>query len=237
MRIIAVVPTYNEAQNVGELIDRLRGLPQGVEVLVADDNSPDGTAQVVRERAQSDPGVHLLLRTQRKGRGYAGAEGLAEAFEMGAELIIEMDGDLSHRPEDAPTLIAAAGQADVIIGSRTVRGGRDEGRPWFRRMLTALSCFYARSVLRVPVGDINSGYRLFNRRVFQRVDPRALFSAGPSIVHEINYRARLAGLSFAEVPIRFVERRRGSSELTVGRLIDGYLKVLTLWWMHRTGKL
>ena len=106
-----------------------------------------------------------------------------------------------------------------------------------RRWLTRLSCLYVRIVLGVPVRDINSGFRLFNRRVFDVVPAGSLFSAGPSIVHEINYRAHLAGQNFVEVPIRFEERVRGTSELTIGRLIDGYVKVLKLWWMKKRNRM
>ncbi len=224
MRTIVTLPTYNEAENIGPLVRELRG--QGFEVLVADDNSPDGTWRQVEELARADAGVHLLLRREKKGRGYAGAEAFVRALELGAERIVEMDADFSHQPRFIPELLRALdGGADVAVGSRLVPGGQDVGRAWFRVLLTRFSCFYARLVLGLPIRDTNSGFRAYTRTAMERIEPATLISAGPSIVHEVFARARRRGLRLAEVPIVFVERQRGTSELTVGRLLDGFVKV------------
>lgn len=223
-RTIATLPTYNEAANIERLTIALRSL--GVEVLVADDNSPDGTAGIVKRMAASDAGVHLLLRTVRKGRGYAGAEAFVRALELGAERIVEMDADLSHRPEDLPGLLAAldAG-ADVAIGSRFIPGGRDERPAASRRWLTRATTAFARALLGVEVRDCNSGYRAFTADAMRLVDPRTLTSAGPSIVHEALLRASRRGCRIVEAPIVFVDRTAGESQLTLGRLLDGFWKI------------
>lgn len=223
-RVVVTLPTFNEAENIADLIAALRAL--GLEVLVADDNSPDGTFKIVAKLAASDPGVHLLHRTEKKGRGYAGAEAFVKALELGAERVVEMDADFSHQPKFIPDLLAAldAG-ADLAIGSRLVRGGKDVGRGKLREWLTRFSAFYARTILGLPIRDTNSGFRAFTRAALEAVVPAMLVSAGPSIVHEVFGRAHRAGLRIVEVPIEFVDRERGESELTLGRLLSGFVMV------------
>ena len=235
-RTIVTLPTYNEAENVSELVARLRAL--GVEVLVADDNSPDGTWRIVEEMATKDSGVHLLRRMERKGRGYAGAEAFARALSMSTARIVEMDADLSHRPEDLPALLAAleAG-ADIAIGSRFIAGGRDERPSAARRWLTRLTTAFARLLLGTRVRDCNSGYRAFTAYSMTLIEPSTLTSAGPSIVHEVLLRAARRGLRIVEVPIRFVDRERGESQLTLGRLIDGFIRIFRFRRLAAAGRL
>lgn len=226
-RVIATLPTYNEAENIEKLIGELRAM--NVEVLVADDNSPDGTWRIVADLAKGDQGVHLLHRTKNRGRGYAGAEGYRVALELGADRVVEMDADLSHRTEYIPDLLAKLDQgADIAVGSRLVPGGKDARGSWARRLLTRFSCWYARTVLRLPLRDANSGFRVFTRRALESVEPATLQSAGPSIVHEVYVRAREKGLRMVEAPITFVEREEGNSELDVSRLLDGFRMVWRL---------
>lgn len=228
-RTIVTLPTYNEAENIGPLIKDLRAL--GLEVLVADDNSPDGTWKIVEECAARDPGVHLLRRMERKGRGYAGAEAFGRALELGAEYIVEMDADYSHQPRFATALVNSLEHgADLAIGSRLVPGGGDVGRSWYRRWLTGFSALYARAVLKLPIRDANSGFRAYTRQALERLAPATLISAGPSIVHEIYGRAARLNLRQIEIPIDFVERRYGKSQLTIGRLLNGFLMI---WRVRR----
>lgn len=235
-RAVATLPTYNEAPNIEILIGKLRVM--GVEVLVADDNSPDGTARIVERLAAADPGVRLLLRKEKKGRGYAGAEAFAAALSMGARRIVEMDADLSHRPEDLPDLLAALDRgADVAVGSRFVPGGSDERPSRARRFLTRFSAAYARRVLGVPCRDCNSGYRAFTAYALGLIEPGSLVSEGPSIVHEVLLRAHRRGLRIMEVPIRFVDRQRGQSELSIGRLIAGFVSVARFRRLADKGRL
>jgi len=228
-RTIVTLPTYNEAENIAPLSAALRG--QGLEVLGADDQSPDGTWKIVTDLAANDEGGHLLLRRSRKGRGYAGAEAFVRALGMGAERIVEMDADFSHKPEYIPALLAALDEgADLAVGSRLAPGGKDLGRGRRRVWLTRFSAWYARTILGLPIRDANSGFRAYSRQALETIDPASLVSAGPSIVHEIFYRAKRRGLKIAERPITFVERERGESQLTFRRLLDGFLMV---WRVRR----
>ena len=224
MRTIVTLPTFNEAENIEPLIEELRAL--GLEVLVADDNSPDDTWRLVQALQPNDAGVHLLHRTEKKGRGYAGAEAFVRALELGADHVVEMDADLSHQPKFVPDLLKAldAG-ADIVVGSRLVPGGKDVGRGRLREWLTRFSAWYARTILRLPIRDANSGFRAYTRRALEMIAPATLVSAGPSIVHEVFGRATRAGLKIVEVPIVFVDRERGDSELTLGRLLNGFVMV------------
>jgi dolichol-phosphate mannosyltransferase len=228
-RTLVTLPTFNEAENIEALVRELRAL--GLEVLVADDNSPDGTWRLVQALAAADAGVHLLHRLTRKGRGYAGAEAFVHALELGVERIVEMDADFSHQPRFVPALLRALDDgADLAVGSRLIAGGEDVGRPWLRVLLTRFSAWYARTVLGLPIRDANSGFRAYTRTALERLQPATFISAGPSVVHEIFARARQRGLRMVEVPISFVERQRGQSELSFGRLLDGFVKV---WQVRR----
>ncbi len=236
IRTIVTLPTYNEAENIAELVSRLRVL--GAEVLVADDNSPDGTWRIVEGMATTDSGVHLLRRMERKGRGFAGAEAFAKALAMTPARIVEMDADLSHRPEDVPALLAAldAG-ADVAIGSRFVAGGRDDRPSAARRLLTRITTGFARALLGTNVRDCNSGFRAFTASAMTLIEPATLTSAGPSIVHEVLLRATRRGCRIVEVPIRFVDRERGQSQLTLGRLLDGFVRIFRFRRLAASGRL
>ncbi|MCC6159608.1 MAG: polyprenol monophosphomannose synthase [Deltaproteobacteria bacterium] len=235
-RTIVTLPTYNEAENIAELVSRLRAL--GVEVLVADDNSPDGTWRIVEAMTAADSGVHLLRRMERKGRGYAGAEAFVKALAMSPARIVEMDADLSHRPEDLPALLSALESgADLAIGSRFVAGGRDDRPSASRRWLTRLTTGFARFLLGTRVRDCNSGFRAYKAATMSLIEPATLTSAGPSIVHEILLRATRRGCRIVEVPIRFVDRERGQSQLTLGRLLDGFIRIFRFRLLAAAGRL
>ena len=237
MKVIVTVPTWNEAGNIGRLIDEIRALPGDVEVLVADDDSPDGTWRILLEKAREDPGVHLLHRKGNRGRGTAGAEAYVKALEMGADVAGEMDADFSHQPSFIPELLEPINRYDIVIGSRLVPGGRDVGRPWFRRLVTRLSCRFAALVLGLGVRDANSGFRFFSRRALELADPAGAFSAGPAIVHELLFKAVRKKATVTEVPITFVERGLGESKLGFRTLLSGLWKVLELRIRAWTGRL
>ncbi|MCL4234040.1 MAG: polyprenol monophosphomannose synthase [Deltaproteobacteria bacterium] len=235
-RTIVTLPTFNEAENIADLVARLRAL--GVEVLVADDNSPDGTWRIVEEMATRDGGVRLLRRMERKGRGYAGADAFVTALSMSPARIVEMDADLSHRPDDLPALLAALDRgADIAIGSRFVAGGRDDRPSGARRWLTRLTTAFARLLLGTSIRDCNSGYRAYTAAAMTLIEPSTLTSAGPSIVHEILLRATRRGLRIVEVPIRFVDRERGESQLTLARLLDGFVRIFRFRRLAAAGRL
>lgn len=233
-RVLVVVPTYNEAGNIERLVDALYGLGvDGLHVLVVDDQSPDGTAERVRALRARHPGLRLLERSGPAGRGLAGREAFLYALRQPTvEAVLEMDADFSHQPRHVPELLAALREADVAIGSRRVPGGSDLDRGLGRRVLTWVANLYARSLLRLPVLDTNSGFRAFRRRALEAIEPETLRSRGPSILHEVLYRAARAELSFREVPIQFVDRKEGRSKLNLALLASGYFWILRLAW-HR----
>ncbi len=233
MKTVVMIPTYNEAENIGPLIDELLQLPIGeIEILVVDDDSPDGTGRIVAARGEEDRRVQLLSRKEGRGRGLAGREGFLRALAAAAERIVEMDGDGSHDPEDLPRLLepVGRGEADVVIGSRFVPGGGVTGREWFRDLVSSLARRYLRLVLGVAVHDPTSGYRVFSRRALEAIEPETLRAADPFIVAEVLYRARIKGLRIVEVPIVFQPRRGGVSKLRP-RTLAAYL--YRAWTLRR----
>ncbi|MBI5209981.1 MAG: polyprenol monophosphomannose synthase [Elusimicrobia bacterium] len=228
MKVVATIPTFNEVDNIASLVDALYGLGvSGLEVLVVDDDSPDGTsAEVERLRASGRyGGLGLITRPGPAGRGWAGRDGFLEAMARGADFVVEMDGDWSHQPRHVPELLAAMADCDVALGSRFVGGGTDFDRPLARRVVTKAANAFTRTVLGLTVQDCNSGFRCFSRRALEVIRPETLKSAGPSIVHEVLFRAADAGLRIKEVPIEFVDRKKGDSKLDLWRLAAGY------WWV------
>jgi dolichol-phosphate mannosyltransferase len=231
--------------NIVDLCRELIALGPEVEVLVIDDNSPDGTAKAVAELACSEPRVHLLLRTRDKGRGRAGRDGFVRALEMGAEVVVEMDADFSHHPRFIPALLARltetsaprrrARQAPqpygLVLGSRAVDGGSDMDRGFVRRQVTRLANLYIRLLLGVPVKDCNSGFRCWRAETLRAIAVERTFSPGPAIVQELLYKTARARIPISEVGIEFVDRMRGESTLTLKILMQGYTTVLKLRWM------
>jgi dolichol-phosphate mannosyltransferase len=236
MDVFITIPTYNESQNIGRLIQAIRALDPAFGIVVADDDSPDQTWKIVETMAQSDPRLFLLRRTHHKGRGSAGVDAFRFALGQGAEAVVEMDADFSHDPRYIPLLVEAIETCDVVLGSRSVAGGQDLRPSALRRWITAVSSFYARRVLGVPVKDCNSGYRCFKRRVLEAVDLDSIRSVGPSIVQELLYKAYLQGFSIAEIPIVFDERKAGESNLNFKKLLQGFLMILKLKGYHLAGK-
>jgi dolichol-phosphate mannosyltransferase len=215
-RLVIMIPTYNERENIGGLILDILALPTDYDlaVLVVDDDSPDGTAEVVAEIGRRDPRVHILVRRGARGRGLAGIEGFRRSLDLGADFIIEMDGDGSHRPADIPCLLEGARRADLVLGSRFVAGGRDADRSPGRRLMTFLVRRFIRRYFRIPVNDVSSGFRCFRRAVLERIGLDGLISTGPSVVLEVLYKACRLGFAVGEVPIVFVDRKKGRTKLT-----------------------
>lgn len=213
MKILATLPTYNEAGNIGPLMDELLGLDPLLEVLVVDDHSPDGTWRLVEEKARADKRVHLIHRTGERGRGTAGLAAFQFARDSGYDAAVEMDADYSHHPRFIPSLLEPIrqGDADIVIGSRLVAGGGETGRHPLRRGITLAANGYIRMVLKLPVRDCTTGFRTFNRRALEAIPWERLDARGPEIVQEVLIEANRAGLRMVERPILFEERRAGTS--------------------------
>ena len=213
MRTVATLPTYNEAGNIGPLIDAILALGPEHEVLVIDDDSPDGTWRIVAERAAAEPRVRLLHRTAERGRGTAGLAGFIKARELGADIVVEMDADFSHHPRFIPSLAepVRAGAADVVVGSRLIAGGGETGRGAIRTIITLAANAYIRTMLRLPVRDCTSGFRVFGPKALAAIPWERMEAKGPEIVQEVLIEARAAGLTIVERPILFEERREGQS--------------------------
>ena len=238
--VVCTLPTFNESGNILALARVLLALGPGYEVLVIDDDSPDGTWRLVEEAARAEPRLHLLHRTADKGRGRSGRDGFVRALEMGARVVIEMDADFSHQPRYIPSLIRRLNSAPavgLVLGSRAVEGGRDADRGLGRRLITKLANLYIRVLLGVRVRDCNSGFRAWKRETLEAIRVGETFSPGPAIVQELLFKTARARIGIDEVPIDFANRLHGESTLTFGKLLTGYTTVLKLRWLALIGKL
>ncbi len=236
MKTMVMIPTYNEAANIERLVGEIfRYVPQ-IDILVVDDNSPDGTGRIADHLAGVNPRLHVLHRKKLRGRGLAGIAGLRYALNWGAEAIVEMDADFSHDPKYLPQLISGLEQADVVLGSRFVPGGADVGRGFLRHAITVFANWYIRLVLGIRIRDCTSGYRAFRREVLEAIDVDTMISRGPAIVQEILYSSLLSGFTVKEVPIVFVDRQRGSSSFNFRIMFEGFMMIPVLRYLARTEK-
>ena len=208
-RIVMVVPTYNEADNLPWIVGRLLDAVPAADVLVVDDGSPDGTGQVAEKLGAEDSRVSVVHRTEKAGLGAAYLHGFAVALERGYDVVGEMDADGSHQPEQLPRLLEALVDADLVIGSRWVPGGSVENWPWTRKALSVGGNLYARMALGIPVRDVTAGYRVFRRATLEAIDLASVQSSGYCFQADLAWRTVQAGLRVVEVPIQFVERVRG----------------------------
>jgi dolichol-phosphate mannosyltransferase len=234
-RLVIMIPTYDERENIGELVRDILALPMecDLDVLVVDDDSPDGTAEVVAEIGRREPRVHILVRREARGRGLAGIEGFRRSLDLGADFVIEMDGDGSHQPAYIPALLDGARRADLVLGSRFVAGGRDADRSLVRRSITFLVRRFIRRLFGFSVKDVSSGFRCFRREVLERIGLDGLVSTGPSVVLEILYKTARLGFTMSEVPIVFVDRKKGRTKLTGRTLLKTLLMALRIKRMYR----
>jgi dolichol-phosphate mannosyltransferase len=235
-RIIAMIPTYNESENIGPLIDALLALSPEVEALVVDDNSPDGTWKIVGELAEMEARAHLLHRTRDKGRGLAGIAGFQEALRLGADAVVEMDADWSHDPKWIPSMIAAwRDGGELVIASRLVKGGGEHGRHRLRPLITHGANFYIRMMLGLPARDLTSGFRLYSRRCLAALPWETMHASGPEILQETALAAHARGFKIVEVPFVFAERRFGKSTFNWKIMVHSLGAMARLRW--RPGRL
>ncbi len=227
-RVVMVVPTYNEAENLPWIVGRLRTAAPAVDVLVVDDGSPDGTGDVADKLAIDDPQVSVVHRTAKAGLGAAYLHGFSVALAAGFDVIGEMDADGSHQPEQLHRLVGALVDADLVIGSRWVPGGSVVNWPLARKALSVGGNVYARMVLGIPVRDVTAGYRLFRRTTLEAIQLDTVESSGYCFQTDLAWRTAQAGLRIVEVPIDFVERVRGESKMNRAVAVES-LRRITRW--------
>lgn len=225
---VVIVPTYNERENIVRLCRALLRQGRALQILVVDDNSPDGTAGAVRELAAGEPRVHLLSRPGKLGLGTAHVAGFRWALVRDCERVVTMDADFSHPPDRVSALIEASLHSDVVIGSRYAAGGGHSGWPAHRILLSALSNRVARAALRLPAADCTGAFRCFRRGVIERVALGNIVARGYSFQEEMLWQCTGRGWRIAEVPITFTDRVRGTSKISLGEVLGGVLTVLRL---------
>jgi dolichol-phosphate mannosyltransferase len=226
--VLVVIPTFNEADNVREIVARVRRSVPPAEILVVDDASPDGTGEIAAGLAAADRQVHVLHRSGKQGLGAAYVAGFTWAGEHGYDVVVEMDADGSHAPEQLPRLLAALRTADVVLGSRWVPGGRVVNWPWQRRALSRGGNLYTRLALRMPIRDATGGYRAYRMPVLDKIDVASVASQGYCFQVDLAWRAHRHRLRVVEVPITFTERQRGQSKMSPAIVREALWRV-TLW--------
>jgi dolichol-phosphate mannosyltransferase len=224
-RVLVIIPTYNEADNVKQITGRLRAAVPEAHLLVADDNSPDGTGKIADELAEADDHVRVLHRPGKQGLGAAYVAGFRWALDNGYDVAVEMDADGSHAPEELPKLLAALREADLVLGSRWVRGGTVVNWPKRREILSRGGNFYARTMLRLPLRDATGGYRAFRRAVLEDLPLEEVGSQGYCFQVDLAWRTWRRGFRVVEVPITFAERERGESKMSGSIVREAFWRV------------
>jgi dolichol-phosphate mannosyltransferase len=230
MKTIVVIPTYNEKQNIEAMTQAvLEQLPQDGSILFVDDNSPDGTGDIIDSISLRENRVHCLHREKKEGLGRAYVAGFTKALEMQADRIIEMDCDFSHDPAMIPQMIEASLESDVVIGSRYIPGGKCVNWPFRRLLISKMGGLFVRTVTGMPIKDPTGGFKCFRREVIESIDLKTIQSSGYSFQLEMNHRTWMAGFKIKEIPITFAERRAGYSKITTGIAVESVKMVLKLW--------
>jgi dolichol-phosphate mannosyltransferase len=228
LKSTVIVPTYNERENIVLLVPELLALPVGLNVIVVDDNSPDRTGLIVDEMAATQPRVSVVHRPSKLGLGTAYITGFKKALASGAERILTMDADYSHHPRHIPAMIERSQTADLVIGSRYVRGGGAMDSPAMRRLLSYGANAFAKTMLGLRAMDCTAGFRCYQRPVLESIDLDAIFSDGYSFLIEMLYKVQRRGWQVAEVPIRFMDRRRGTSKVSRSEITRALYTVVRL---------
>lgn len=229
---LVIVPTYNERENLPALAHCVLRLPRPVDLLVVDDNSPDGTGQLADDLAAKHPSIHVLHRTEKNGLGRAYCAGFQWALQRSYEFIFEMDGDFSHNPDDIPKFLDAAQQADIVLGSRYRDGIRVINWPLKRLMLSLAAAKYVRLITGMPISDPTGGYKCFRRGTLQLIDLERIRSNGYSFQIEVTHQIWRRGLRIVEVPIIFTDRYQGSSKMSRKIVWEALAMVWRLWMQN-----
>ncbi|MDO4251860.1 MAG: polyprenol monophosphomannose synthase [Rothia sp. (in: high G+C Gram-positive bacteria)] len=229
MRVLTVIPTYNEKENLPLVAERLRAAVPEADILVVDDNSPDGTGQIADQLAEKDQHIHVLHRTVKDGLGAAYLAGFDWGINHDYEVLVEMDADGSHQPEQLPLLLKAIEDgADLAIGSRYVPGGKTQNWPVHRQVLSRGANFYTRMILGTRINDITAGFRAYRRQALQSLNLEGIDSKGYVFQVDLAWRSEQAQLKIVEVPITFIEREVGDSKMDGNIIFDSMTKV-TRW--------
>lgn len=229
---LIVVPTYNERENLPQLVQRLLSLPVPVDMLIVDGNSPDGTGKIADELAAKHPQLHVIHETEKKGLGRAYIASFKWALAQGYEFIFEMDSDFSHNPDDIPQFLEAAKNADLVLGSRYINGIRIINWPLRRLMLSKSAAIYVQMITGMPFTDPTGGYKCFRRRALEAIDLDAVRSNGYSFQIEMTHKIWRKGLEIVEVPIIFTERFQGRSKMTGHIMWEALVMVWRLWFQN-----
>ena len=226
MKAVVVIPTYDERENVGPMADAVLAAVPDAELLFVDDNSPDGTGDAIEALMKSEPRIRCLHRTKKEGLGRAYVAGFEAALGMGADRVVQMDCDFSHDPKDLPRLLAE--DADLVIGSRYVKGGGTPGWPFKRRLISRAGGVFIRIVTGMPLRDPTGGFKCWTAAALRKIDFATVASAGYSFQLEMNHRAWKTGCSIREIPIVFTDRTRGYSKITPGIAVESVKIALAL---------
>lgn len=232
MKKLVIIPTYNERENISELLPVVRNLDESPDVLVVDDNSPDGTAKVVERLAANDNQIHLLSRPGKAGLGKAYLAGFQWGLEQGYEVLVEMDADFSHRPEDLAVILKAIDDKDFVIGSRWVTGGSTVNWGLGRKLISQGGSLYSRIILGYPIRDWTGGFNAWKAETLRKMNLGVVRSEGYSFQIELKYRALRAGCKGLEIPISFVDRRVGQSKMSSRIVLEALYRV----WLIRMGR-
>lgn len=230
MKTLALVPTYNEAENILALIKRLQSSVADIDVLVIDDGSPDGTADLVD--SLNDPRVQVMRRARKEGLGPAYLAGFQSGIAAGYDYLIEIDADGSHQPEELPRLLETISEADLVIGSRWIRGGRITNWSILRRVISRAGNFYVRFMLELGVQDATAGFRVYRRETLEKINLNSVRSNGYCFQIDLTRRVIDAGMRVREVPITFVEREHGRSKMSKAIVVEALWRT-TVWGLSR----
>lgn len=227
-RVAVLIPTYNERDNIATIVERVRQAAPEVDVVILDDASPDGTGEIADELAAADPRIHIIHRPGKHGLGAAYLQGFQWALDHGYDAVVEMDADGSHRPEHLPALLEAARDADLVIGSRWIRGGAVVNWPLQRKVLSVGANLYTKVLLGMSVNDATAGYRVYRTEALRRMGLSDVASQGYCFQVDLTWRATRRDLVVVEVPITFVEREVGDSKMSRDIMTES-LRRITSW--------
>jgi dolichol-phosphate mannosyltransferase len=235
LRITIVTPTYNEAENLPKLVSALFSLPLELNLLVVDDNSPDGTGRIADEFAAANPGrIDVLHRPGKMGLRSAYLNGFQKVLNDGAQAVVQMDADFSHDPSALVEMAKLLESCDVVLGSRYVKGGSvDERWPYWRKALSAFGNFYARTILRLPFHDVTTGYRMWRCDVLKQIPFERIQSSGYVFLVEMAYLAHCLEFTIGESPIYFADRRWGKSKMSLKIQLEAAFRIWQVLWNYR----